>query len=138
MKTIYLKRLINTVTVSLLLLLPLAEVFAETDGDWRRGRIYYRTTCTSCHKVMTGAPISPSSRTIAQWTAYLDADRHDLAGNTNPSVKYFVSRAYRETVKKHNRVAAKLIDLKDETLLQDIRAFLIHGAKDSDTPTRCR
>jgi hypothetical protein len=116
-------------------LIPAEEV---DDGDWRRGRIYYRTTCTDCHKQMTGEGISPASRTIAEWSAYFDTDRHDQSGKTNSAVSYYTSREYRESVRANNRVADKLIDLSDEELLKDVRAFLVHGASDSDNPTRCR
>ena len=110
----------------------------EEAGDWRLGRIYYRTTCTACHKQMTGEGISPASRTIAEWKAYLDSDRHDQSGRSNSSVSYYASREFRESVRDRNKVADKLIDLSDEELMADVQAFLVHGASDSDNPTRCR
>ncbi len=126
--------------LAIALLFPYGLVPAEEvgDGDWRRGRIYYRTTCTDCHKAMTGEGISPASRTIAEWRAYFDTDRHDQSGKTSPSVSYYVSQEYRETIRDRNKVANKLIGLSDEELMADVRAFLVHGASDSDNPTRCR
>ena len=126
--------------LAIALLFPYGLVPAEEvdDGDWRRGRIYYRTTCTDCHKAMTGEGISPASKTIAEWRAYFDAGRHDQSGQTNSSVSYYVSQEYREIIRDSNKVANKLIDLSDEELEADVRAFLVHGASDSDTPTRCR
>ena len=87
---------------------------------------------------MTGEGISPASRTIAEWKAYLDSDRHDQSGRSNSSVSYYASREFREAVRDRNKVADKLIDLSDEELMADVRAFLVHGASDSDNPTRCR
>ena len=126
--------------VAVSMLMPMGLVYAAGDdeGDWRRGRIYYRTTCTDCHKEMTGEGISPAEKTIAEWKAYLDANKHDQSGRTNPFVSYYVSKQYRETVRDKNKVADKLIDLSDEALMTDVRAFLVHGASDSDNPTRCR
>ena len=128
------------VLMAVSILLPMGLVYAAEDdeGDWRRGRIYYRTTCTDCHKQMTGEGISPAEKTIAEWKAYLDVNKHDQSGRTNPFVIYYVSREYREAVRDKNKVVNKLIDLSDETLMTDVRAFLVHGASDSDNPTRCR
>ena len=128
------------VILAVSMLLPMGLVYAAEDdeGDWRRGRIYYRTTCTDCHKEMTGEGISPAEKTIAEWKAYLDANRHDQSGRTNPFVSYYVSQEYRESIRDSNKVADKLIDLPDEALIKDVRAFLVHGASDSDNPTRCR
>jgi hypothetical protein len=128
------------VLLAVSMLLPIGLVYAaeNDEGDWRRGRIYYRTTCTDCHKQMTGEGISPAEKTIAEWKAYLDANRHDQSGRTNPFVSYYVSQQYRETIRESNKVADKLIDLPDEALMKDVRAFLVHGASDSDNPTRCR
>jgi hypothetical protein len=126
--------------LAIALLFPYGLIPAEEvdDGDWRRGRIYYRTTCTDCHKTMTGEGISPASKTIAEWRAYFNADRHDQSGKTSPSVSYYLSQEYRETIRDSNKVANKLIDLSDEELKADVQAFLVHGASDSDNPTRCR
>ncbi len=122
------------------LILPAGLVFAagEDEGNWRLGRIYYRTVCTACHKEMTGEGVSPASKTIAEWQAYFDADKHDRSGKTKPAVSYYASQEYRETIRGKNKVANKLIDLSDEELMADVRAFLVHGASDSDNPTRCR
>ena len=113
--------------------LPAAE-----DGNWRRGRIYYRMVCTACHKDMAEKAISPMSRTIAEWKAYVAADKHDATGKSNPSLKYYVSSTYRDSVKDKNKAAAKFLTLPEDELLADIRAWVVHGAKDSDTPARCQ
>jgi hypothetical protein len=132
-------QMITTLICGLVLLVaPIVESLASDDGNWRRGRAYCRTTCTACHKEMTGESISPSSKAIAEWNTYFDEDSHDASGRTNSSLKYYVSREYRDTVKEKKRVVNKLIDLKDETLLQDVRAYMIHGASDSDQPATCQ
>ena len=125
-------------TVLCLVWMPVETVFAEEKGDWKRGRIYYRMVCTACHKAMTGKSISPVSKTIAEWKAYVDTDKHDASGKSNPSLKYYTSTAYRESIKDENKVAAKMLNVPDDKMLADVRAFVVHGAKDSDTPARCQ
>lgn len=122
----------------LLAILPYTPIAASgPDGNWKQGRIYYRMVCTACHKEMA-EKISPNSRTIAEWQAYLEADRHDVSGRSKASVKYYTSKAYRESVKDQNRAAAKLIDVPEQQLHNDVSAWLVRGAKDSDTPARCQ
>ena len=104
------------------------------DGNWKRGRIYYRMVCTTCHVDNAGGSISPATKTIAEWTAYIDADQH---AKGKDKVSYYVSKEYRESIKDSNKAAAKFIKLSDEALLADVKAFVIHGAKDSDNPARC-
>ena len=104
------------------------------DGNWKRGRIYYRMVCTACHTDQPSGSISPATMTIAEWKTYLDADKH---ANGKDNVSYYVSKAYRESVKDSNKAAAKFIEMPDEALMADVRAFVIHGAKDSDNPARC-
>ena len=131
---------------SVLFLLPLALAISAVlvttasakDGNWKRGRVYFRMVCTDCHKTMTGAPIPPNSRTIAEWTAYMDADKHDTSGKTKPTVSYYVSKEYRESIMDSNKAAKSFIKLPNETLYMDVKAFVIHGAKDSDTPATCQ
>ncbi len=115
---------------------PSAALAAE-DSNWRRGRIYYRMVCTDCHKETVGDTISPMSRTISEWNAYVDADKHDATGKSEGSLRYYVSTGYRESVKAENKAAAKFIAIPEEELLADLRAWVVHGAKDSDTPARC-
>jgi hypothetical protein len=77
--------------------------------------------------------------TSAQWQDYFSSDSHDsISKKSNPSLKYYVSRAYRESVRDINKAAAKFIDIPDEELLSHVRAFAIHGAQDSDTPATCQ
>ena len=138
MKKLTMKLLLISLCGVMLISFPLPLFAADEEGNWRRGRIYYRTTCTSCHKEVIGEGISPASRTIAEWQAYFEQDRHDNSSQSNGSVKYYVSHEYRELIRGDNKVANKLIDLPDEELLNDVRAFVVHGAKDSDNPTRCK
>ena len=118
--------------------LPLAFVPPPASADeaeganWKRGRIYYRSVCSSCHKAEAERKISPMDKTIAEWNAYFDADKHG-----DQALKFYVSREYRDSVKDSYRVVAKFIDLPDEQLWADLRAWVTHGAKDSDTPARC-
>ncbi|MBS1132297.1 MAG: hypothetical protein H6R16_3299 [Proteobacteria bacterium] len=104
------------------------------DGDWKRGRIYYRSVCTSCHVAMPVGAINPSTKTKAEWAAYLKADKHAKGKDT---VKQYVSKAYRASIKSGNKAAEKFADVPDQELLEDLAAFLKKGAKDGDAPASC-
>ncbi len=116
----------------------LVATAAAEDGNWKRGRVYFRMVCTECHKEMTGAPIPPNSRTIAEWTAYMEADKHDASGKSKPKVSDYTSTEYRQSIMETNKAAKSFMKVPDETLFMDVRAFVIHGAKDSDTPATCQ
>jgi len=110
----------------------------EAAGNWKKGRIYYRMVCTDCHVNEAGGKISPAEKTRAEWVGYFDKNIHGPQDKpAKYAASYFVSREYRESIKDTNRAAAKLLKVPDEQLLEDVRAFLIHTAKDSDQPSRC-
>lgn len=115
-------------------LLGTAVPLHAEDGDWKVGRIYYRMVCTACHKDHAGGAIPPSSMTKAEWKAYIAADKH---AKGKDSVKYYVSQEYRNSIKDDNKAAAKFLKVPDDEMLANVQAFVIHGAKDSDTPARC-
>ena len=104
------------------------------DADWKRGRVYYRSVCTSCHAAQAGGAISPTTKTKAEWSAYLQADKHAKGKDT---VKSFVSKPYRASIKATNKAAEKFADTPDAELFDDIKAFLLKGAKDGDAPASC-
>ena len=104
------------------------------DADWKRGRVYYRSVCTSCHVATPVGSINPSTKTKAVWAAYLKADKHAKGKDT---VKQYVSKAYRASIKSGNKAAEKFADVPDQELLDDIAAFLVKGAKDGDAPANC-
>lgn len=104
------------------------------EADWRRGRIYYRSVCTSCHSTTPLGFIEPSSKTQAEWSAYLQADKHAKGQET---VKSFVSTAYRASIKSGNKAAEKFAETPESELLEDIKAFLLRGAKDGEAPANC-
>ena len=97
------------------------------DGNWRRGQVYYQGVCTPCHKATNPEGIPANSRTIAEWTAYMHADKHDM-------LKRYVSQAYRAEIWAKNRVAEKFYSVNAHELLQDIKAYMVIGAKDGDVP----
>jgi cytochrome c5 len=103
------------------------------DGDWKRGRVYYRMVCTSCHE-KNGGSIAPNTKTKAEWATYLQADKHAKGKDT---IKYYVSKDYRGKAKASNKAAEKFIDLPDQELLDDVRSFVTRGAKDGDSPAGC-
>lgn len=110
-----------------------ASAFAY-DGDWKRGRIYYRSVCTACHAAQAGGSIAPSEMTMAQWQAYLQADKH---AKGKDSMKQYLSKAYRASIKSQNKAAEKFADVPEAELYEDLKAFVIKGAKDGDAPASC-
>ncbi|MCX7896933.1 MAG: hypothetical protein N2441_03580 [Rhodocyclaceae bacterium] len=104
------------------------------DPDWKRGRIYYRSVCTSCHVASPIGQINPSSKTKAEWTAYLSANKHAKGKDT---VTHYVSKEYRAQIKGSNKAAEKFADVPEQELFEDIKAFLLRGAKDGEAPASC-
>ena len=102
------------------------------DGDWKRGRIYYRQVCTSCHTVELKKPIAPNDKAKAEWAAYFQADRHGKV-----TVNSYFSKQYRDSIKAKNPAAAKYADVPEKDLMEDVRAFLHKSAKDGDSPAGC-
>ena len=112
----------------------LAGTASAYDGDWKRGRIYYRSVCTACHAAQAGGSIAPSDMTKAQWQAYLQADKH---AKGKDSMKQYLSKAYRTSIKTQNKAAEKFADVPEAELYEDLKAFVIRGAKDGDSPASC-
>jgi len=104
------------------------------DADWKRGRVYYRSVCTSCHTAAPIGSINPSTKTKAEWSAYLLLDKH---AKGKDKVSQYVSKAYRASIQATNKAAAKFADTPDVELMDDIKAFLLKGAKDGDAPATC-
>jgi cytochrome c5 len=125
-------RLVSTlIACGLLCASTLASAY---DADWKRGRIYYRSVCTSCHTAQTIGAINPSSMTKAEWNAYLQKDKHAKGKDT---VKQYFSKSYRASIRSQNKAADKFADLPDEELVEDVKLFLNKGAKDGDAPASC-
>ena len=118
----------------LLTLLGASFSASAYDADWKRGRIYYRSVCTSCHVAMPVGSINPSAKTMAEWSSYIQADKHAKGKDT---VKQYVSKSYRASIKSANKAAEKFAEVPDQELLDDIKAFLIKGAKDGEAPASC-
>lgn len=111
-----------------------ANVAQAYDADWKRGRIYYRSVCTSCHAAAPIGQINPSSKTKAEWTAYFQADKHDKGKD---SVKHYVSKDYRAKIKSGNKAAEKFAEVPEQELMEDIKLFLLRSAKDGEAPASC-
>ena len=130
-------RISSTVRILSLCLLG-GSLFAgaahAADGDWKRGRVYYQKVCTECHVAKAGGSIAPNTRTMADWTKYLAADKH--AKGKEP-LKKFTSKEYRASIKATNKAAEKYADVPDEQLFNDVKAFMLKGAKDGDSPASC-
>ena len=114
--------------------LAAAPLVARAEGDWKKGRIYYRMVCTACHTDKTGAAIPPVGRTKAEWKAYLAADKH---AKGKDSVKYYISQKYRESIADSNKAAAKFVSEPDAQLMEDVAAFIMRSAKDGEVPASC-
>jgi cytochrome c5 len=130
-------RTIRAISLASLLVTAAASALAY-EGDLKRGRLYFRQICTTCHQTMLGKPIAPNERTKADWAAYLKADKHDKTGKSNASVKYFMTKAYRETIKGSNKAAEKLLNANDAEIAADVSAWVQYSAKDSDNPSGCQ
>ncbi len=126
-------KLTTKLAAGAMLSLVAASAFAY-DADWKRGRVYYRSVCTSCHVASPIGSINPSTKTKAEWATYLKADKHAKGKDT---VKQYVSKAYRNSIKAGNKAAEKFANVPDQELLDDIGAFLNKGAKDGDSPATC-
>lgn len=120
--------------IALLALMGASFSAQAYDADWKRGRIYYRAVCTTCHVASPIGSINPSTKTKAEWTAYLQANKHAKGKET---VSQYYSKAYRASIKSGNKAAEKFADTPDQELGDDIKAFLIKGAKDGDAPASC-
>ena len=107
-------------------------------GNWKKGRIYYRMVCTECHIQQAGGAISPAEKTKAEWFDYFEKNLHGPQdAPAKYAASYFVSKEYRESIKHTNRAAKKMLNIPEDKLLEDVKAFVDHTAKDSDQPSRC-
>jgi hypothetical protein len=132
------KRHKSVIAVLVVILLAVSPVVEAAKGNWKKGRIYYRMVCTDCHVNQAGGKISPAEKTKAEWADYFEKNIHGPQdAPAKYAASYFVSKEYRESIKDTNRAAAKMLKIPDEQLLEDVKAFLIHTAKDSDQPSRC-
>ena len=111
-----------------------ASAAHAADGDWKRGRVYYQKVCTDCHTAKAGGAIAPNARITADWTTYLKADKH---AKGKDSLKKYVSKEYRASIKATNKAAEKYAEVPDEQLFNDVTAFMLKGAKDGDSPASC-
>jgi len=116
------------------LLFASATAASAYDADWKRGRIYYRSVCTSCHAAEPIGSIAPSTRAKAEWADYVKADAH---AKGKDKVSRFLSMAYRAEIKASNKAAEKFAAVPDAELTADVAAFLMRGAKDGDEPASC-
>ena len=119
------------------LALSLVSVAMAVEPNKRRGQVYFKMVCTVCHMQETAKTIPPNTRSMAEWTAYMDADKHDTSGKSDPTVSYYTSTAYRESVKDSNKAAKKFLKLPADQVYADVKAFMVGGARDSDTPASC-
>jgi mono/diheme cytochrome c family protein len=120
--------------VAMAALLTAALSAQAYEADWKRGRVYYRSVCTACHVANPVGSINPSTRLKVEWVTYLNTDKH---AKGKDKVSLYVSKAYRASIKASNKAAEKFADVPDQELAEDIKAFLIKGAKDGEAPASC-
>jgi cytochrome c5 len=125
---------INVLSLCLLGCSLVASAVSAAEGDWKRGRVYYQKVCTDCHTAKAGGPIAPNTRTMADWNAYLKLDKH---AKGKESLAKYASKEYRASIKATNKAAEKYADIPDEQLFNDIKTFMLKGAKDGDAPASC-
>lgn len=123
--------------VSVVACVGISGVARAEAGDPRLGRLYFRSVCTECHVRMIGKAIPPNTKTVAEWTGYMDADRHDASNRPESKLSHFTSRAFRQSIRAENKVADKFIAVEDAHMFANVRAWLIGSAKDSDNPASC-
>ena len=128
-------RIIMTGTL-IALIIGISGPAIAAKGQWKKGRIYYQMVCTECHSSEAGRKISPSEKTRAEWAEYFEVDRHH--GSDDKPASYYISSEFRGSIKNQNRAARKMLKVPDAQLLADVKAFLEHGAKDSDQPATCK
>ena len=123
------------ITILATMALTVTPMANAAKGNWKQGRIYYKMVCTDCHATEAERKISPSEKTKAEWAAYFEADQH-FAADQQP-LSYYLSTAFRESIQEQNRAAKKMLKVSDEQLIANVKAFVEHGAKDSDQPASC-
>ena len=134
----HLRHVLSVVVLGIFLLGGAGAVFAEDlKPNKKRGQVYFKMVCTVCHMQQAEKTIPPATRTMDEWRAYFNANKHDLTGATRPEVSYYMTREYRETIKDTNKAAKKFLKLSNEQIDADVREFVVNGAKDSDTPASC-
>lgn len=123
---------------SMIVLLGFSSLAEAGKGNWKKGRIYYQMVCSECHLNEAGGKIPPAEKTKAEWLDYFDKNIHGPQDEpTKYTASYFVSTEYRESIKDTNRAAKKMLKIPEDQLLDDVKAFVVHTAKDSDQPSRC-
>ncbi|MFO7543443.1 MAG: hypothetical protein R6W97_11665 [Thiobacillus sp.] len=71
----------------------------------------------------------------AEWAAYMQADKH---AKGKDSLKVYLSKPFRASIAVSNKAAATFIDVPEQELYEDVRAFVARSARDGDAPTGCR
>jgi hypothetical protein len=108
------------------------------EGNWKIGRLYYRGVCNKCHYATKGVAIPPNTYTPAEWTAYIDADKHNKGADT---LMQYISPEYRASIKANNKIAKKFAETPNAEILKNMKAFVFKyakGTKDGETADICK
>ena len=125
-----------TLLVGTLALVFASSILGGEPNKWR-GQVYFKMVCTECHVQTADKTSPPNTRTMAEWDAYMSTNQHDSSGSSEPTVSYYTSTAYRESIKDSNKAAKKFLKLPGDQIYADVKAFMVGGARDSDTPASC-
>ena len=95
------------------------QSYAANRANPKRGKVFYKTNCRSCHDGQTAGAkeLSPITKTMDQWS------------------REFATGGVVETCV--GRVKDKLTTELTERDLLDIQSYLIQHAADSDQPATC-
>lgn len=110
------KKLFRSLVAVMILsvLFTVGFLFAQSGakGNETKGKFHFKKTCKSCHiKDGKAKPVTPLSRTQAQWRKYFTAGQHTATQRLDAVI--------------------------DAALLKDIETFLVNHASDSPQPETC-
>jgi len=137
------RTLLTITALAIAFMFPVMEAAQAASGaNWKIGRVYNRLVCNACHRLDGGHVVSPYERTKADWKTYYTIDSHapsvKAKDKVRASARYYMSKAYRESIKSTNKAAAKFLKMSDAEMEAHVIEFYVRGAKDSDTPARCQ
>ena len=104
---------ITVVSLFLVFSFMSVAIAGEIDGNKRKGKHLYRTTYKACHG-QDAVPVSPDSKTQAQWIRVFEKEKWDVFG------------------------CDETWDALSEDDLQDILSYLHGHAFDSPSPAKCK
>ncbi|MCK7579406.1 MAG: hypothetical protein MZV65_29250 [Chromatiales bacterium] len=115
--------------VAVVLGLPL---LAQAEGDWKRGRVYYRMVCTACHVEQASGAIAPEHQDQGRMDG-LPAGRQARQGQGHAS-STTSARTTATASRPPTRRPRSSPTCPNRSCSRIVKAFVITGAKDGDAP----